>query len=165
MKKNTIIKILLIVCLIVLVLDQGTKFLITKYASTGLGTENFGFFITENEGMAFGFTDGTGKNIFLTLIVLLLIITFLKKQQNELDVKTTIAVSLAFGGGLSNLVDRFFRGGVLDFITIWKFPRFNVADICVCIAWFLLIIFLVLYTNKKDIIKGVDPEELKIKEK
>lgn len=163
--KNKLIKIVLVICLLVIVLDQGTKFLVTKFASNGIGSENFGISITENTGMAFGFNQGNKKNIILTIFVLLILISFLKNQKDELDNKTIIAVSLAVGGGVSNLIDRVFRGGVLDFINIWKFPKFNVADICVCGAWILIVIFLILYSNKKDSIKEVDPEELKIKDK
>ena len=163
MKK--IIKIALVISLIVIILDQGTKLLATKLISNSWGTENFGFVIIENTGMAFGFNDGNTKNIFLTIIVLFIIISFLRNQRNELDTKTIVAVSLALGGGFSNLIDRIFRGGILDFISIWKFPKFNIADICVCTAWILLIVFLIMYTNKKDVIKSADPEELKIKDK
>ena len=163
--KNKIVKIAVIVCLIIVIIDQGSKFLVTKYAYEGMGTENFRFEITENTGMAFGFHDGNAKNIVLTCLVLFMIISFLKNQKNELDTKTIIAVSLALGGGISNLIDRIFRGGVLDFIKIWKFPNFNIADICVCTAWVLLVIFLIIYTNKKDVVKGADLEELKVKEK
>lgn len=163
MKK--IIKIASIISLIVIVFDQGTKLLVTNFVPNGFGTSNFGVVITENTGMAFGFNDGNTKNIFLIIIVLFIIISFLRNQRNELDTKTIVAISLALGGGFSNLIDRIFRGGVLDFISIWKFPKFNIADICICIAWILLIIFLIIYTNKKDVIKCVDPEELKIKDK
>lgn len=163
--KNNVVKIVLIVCLIVIILDQGSKFLVTKFASDGLGTENFGIVITENTGMAFGFNQGNTKNIVLTIFVLLLLITFLKNQKNELDTKTTITVSMAIGGGFSNLIDRIFRGGVLDFISIWKFPKFNIADICVCMAWLLIVIFLVVYSNKKDNAKEVNSEESKIEDK
>ncbi|MBR3697621.1 MAG: signal peptidase II [Clostridia bacterium] len=162
MKK--IIKIVLIVCTIIVILDQLTKFLVIKYISSGFGNQNFKVEIVENTGMAFGFNDGNTKNIFLTVIILFIIISFLRNQKNELDTKTTIAVSLALGGGISNLIDRIFRGGVLDFISIWKFPKFNIADVSICIAWFLLIIFLIIYTNKKDVIKEVPKEELIIKD-
>ena len=156
--KNKIVKIVVIVCLIVIIIDQGSKLLLSQLKPEGIE-------MTENTGMAFGFNDGNTKNIFLTIFVLFIIISFLKNQRNELDTKTIIAVALALGGGISNLIDRIFRGGVLDFIKIWKFPVFNIADICICIAWALLIIFLFIYTNKKDVIKGVDIEELKVKEK
>lgn len=156
MEKNKIIKIVVIVCLIVILLDQGTKFLATKFLSDK---------VVQNTGMAFGFNDGNAKNIILTIFVLIILISFLKNQRNELDTKTIIALSLALGGGVSNLLDRIFRGGVLDFIGIWKFPKFNIADICICLAWGLLIIFLIIYSNKKDIVESVSLEELKISDK
>ena len=114
--KNKIIRITLIVCLIVIILDQSVKIFITTFKPNNIE-------ILENTGMAFGFNDGNIKNIFLTVFILFLIISFLKKQKNELDTKTTIAVSLALGGGLSNLIDRIFRGGVIDYI---KFGNFMV---------------------------------------
>lgn len=156
--KNKIMKIVVIVCMIVILIDQVSKLLIVNLKPEGIE-------MTENTGMAFGFNDGNTKNIFLTIFVLFIIISFLRNQKNELDTKTIIAISLALGGGISNLIDRIFRGGVLDFIKIWKFPIFNIADICICVAWGLLIIFLFMYTNKKDVIKSVDIEELKVKDK
>jgi signal peptidase II len=42
---------------------------------------------------------------------------------------------LVLGGALSNLYDRFFYDGVVDFITLrygdWVFPIFNIADIAI----------------------------------
>jgi signal peptidase II len=42
---------------------------------------------------------------------------------------------LVLGGALSNLFDRFFYDGVVDFITLrygdWVFPIFNIADIAI----------------------------------
>ena len=154
MEKNKIIKIVLIVCIIVVLIDQTTKVLANKFMSDS---------IVKNTGMAFGFNDGNVKNIILTIFVLGILISFLKNQKNEIDTKTTIAVSLAIGGGFSNLLDRIFRGGVVDFIGIWKIPKFNIADCCICMAWGLLIVFLIIYSNKKDVIKSM--EELKNKNK
>jgi signal peptidase II len=39
-----------------------------------------------------------------------------------------IGIGLGIGGALSNLIDRLARGGVVDFIAIGPWPRFNVAD-------------------------------------
>ncbi len=40
-------------------------------------------------------------------------------------------IALLVAGGLGNLLDRMFRGYVVDFIHLHNWPVFNVADICV----------------------------------
>lgn len=153
MSKNKILKIVIIVVLLVTIVDQLSKFLITKYVTQRIGTEQLAIEIVENTGMAFGFSSGNTKNIILSMFVIFILISFIRNQMNEIDSKTAIAISLVLGGGISNLIDRFFRGGILDFIKIWFIPNFNIADVCICIGWVLLVIFLVLYTQKEDIIK------------
>lgn len=153
MSKNKILKIVIIVVLLVTIVDQLSKFLITKYVTQRIGTGQLAIEIVKNTGMAFGFSSGNTKNIILSIFVIFILISFIKNQINEIDSKTAIAISLVLGGGISNLIDRFFRGGILDFIKILFIPNFNVADVCICTGWVLLVIFLVLYTQKEDIIK------------
>jgi len=153
MDKNKILKIAIIVVLIITIIDQLSKFLITKYVSERIGNESFAIEIVENTGMAFGFNSGNTKNIILSLIVIFILISFMRNQKNEIDNKTAIAISMVLGGGISNLIDRFFRGGILDFIKVLFIPNFNFADICICTGWVLLVVFLIIYTQKSDIIK------------
>ena len=147
MKENKILKIVIIVVLIITIVDQLSKILVTRLTSKNIGNEYFGFEIVENTGMAFGFNSGNTKNIILSIFVILMISSFIKNQKNEIDTKTAIAISMVLGGGISNLIDRIFRGGVLDFIKVLFIPNFNVADICICIGWVLLVIFLIIYTQ------------------
>ena len=79
-----------------------------------------------------------------------IIINFVVKQFEQIDTKTAVSISFILGGGFGNLIDRFIRGSVLDFIKIHKFPNFNFADMCVIIGWLLLIIFLVIYTRSGE---------------
>lgn len=39
-----------------------------------------------------------------------------------------VAIGLAIGGATSNLVDRVVHGAVTDFVCVWRWPAFNLAD-------------------------------------
>ena len=146
--KNKTIRLIIVIATIIVVMDQLSKFLLTNYLKESIGNSIFKLEIVENTGMAFGFNEGNTKNIFLMIVVLAMMISFIKKQIERIDKKTAISLAMAIGGGISNLIDRIFRGYVLDFIKIYKFPVFNIADAFVIIGWILLIIFLIDFSKK-----------------
>lgn len=62
-----------------------------------------------------------------------------------------VALGLIFGGGLSNLLDRYSRGYVIDYFSFprvpWAWFRrlvFNLADICIFLGILLLLIYIIL---------------------
>ena len=156
MKKSQL-KLVSIVALIVIILDQISKFLVTKYVVQNNEIQNFGINIFYNTGMAFGFNSGNSRNIILSFLVIFIIVWFLKNQIGNIDKKTSVAIAMMLGGGISNLIDRFFRKGVLDFIKILFIPYFNIADLCICTGWMLIIVFLIIYSREpinKDKLEG-----------
>lgn len=150
--KNKIIKLIVILVAILVILDQASKLLIGNLVTEPIGNDAFKIEIISNTGLAFGFNDGSNvKNIFIMFFVLFIVIKFVKDQIELIDTKTAVALSMVLAGGLSNLIDRIFRGAVLDFIKIFKFPIFNIADILVVVGAILLIIFLVIFTRKIEV--------------
>lgn len=146
--KNKIVRGLLIIVITLIVIDQGSKVLVSNFLKEPVGNEFVGLEIVTNTGMAFGFNEGNIKNILLTIFVLLIIIRFVKNQIERIDTKTMVAISLVLAGGIGNLIDRFFRGGVLDFIKLYKLPIFNLSDVFVVLGWILLVIFIIDFTRK-----------------
>lgn len=151
MKTSKMLKIAIIVCVIIIAIDQLSKVLISNFVPETVGNEYFSIEITKNTGMAFGFNSGNTKNIVLSAFVIFIMITFIKNQRNQIDEKTLVAISMVIGGGISNIIDRIFRGGVFDFIKILFIPNFNIADLCICTGWLLLVIFLIIYTRKVEV--------------
>ena len=147
--KNKNFKALSLITLLLIIIDQISKLFVLKFYSTSIvGNELLGIELVYNTGLAFGFNDGNVKNIFLTVFVLIVILNFIINQIERIDKRTIIALSLVISGGIGNLIDRFLRGSVVDFIKIYKIPNFNFADFFVVVGWILLIFFLIDYTRK-----------------
>lgn len=92
----------------------------------------------ENSGVAFGIKVGSVWSfIVINIVILGIIIKFMYSQLQELNNKTIVIFSLVLAGGISNLIDRVFRGYVVDFLDITpmiNFPVFNFADIMIVVA-------------------------------
>ncbi|MBQ3943072.1 MAG: signal peptidase II [Elusimicrobia bacterium] len=143
--------------LIYVALDHITKFLVIKnipYQSFIKINDYFNLVNISNTGVAFSmFQDNNIFFIILVSFVILFVIYFLIKNKEELTKLQTHSLLLILAGGTGNLIDRLFRGAVVDFIDIgykdvYRWPAFNVADSCVCIGVALFIISL-LFFNKK----------------
>ena len=147
--KNKIIRLIIVLAIAVIVIDQVSKlFIINNNFYLEIG----GFIKIEqtlNTGMALGLNEGNYRNAIIMILVLAVVVAFIKNQIDRIDTKTAVSVGLILGGGLSNLLDRFTRKGVVDFISIYKFPTVNLADCFVFVGWILFIVFLVMYTRKK----------------
>lgn len=146
--KNKIIKLIFCVTICLILLDQISKIVLQYNYKEPVGNGLIRITIVENTGMAFGFNSGNTKNMILTMIVLLLIFNFIRTQKDMIDTKTAIAVGFILAGGISNLIDRIVRGGVMDFIHIKNFAVFNLADCYIVIGWILMILFLIKFKKE-----------------
>ena len=157
MGKNKILKLIVIITVVLILVDQASKMIIQHKFQEPVGNDIVSITLIENTGMAFGFNSGNTKNIILTSLILLIIINFIRNQKDRIDTKTAIAISFILAGGMSNLIDRIVRGGIVDFIKIKHFAIFNLADCYIVIGWVLLIIFLVKFNQ--ELIGGKDCEK------
>ncbi|MBI4155503.1 signal peptidase II [Candidatus Woesearchaeota archaeon] len=125
----------LIIVLIVLILDQLTKYLFTEKHFT-LIPKILDINYTTNTGSFFGILKG--YNLFLIIVSVFIIIMCLKWVYQ----KTFHYLPLSFiiGGALGNLIDRLVFGFVRDFIDFKVWPVFNIADSFITIAILLLIL-------------------------
>ena len=143
--------------LIYVTLDHITKFLVIKnipYFSSIKINDYFSIVNVSNTGVAFSmFQNNNLFFIILVSLVIIFLIWFIIKNKKELTKLQIHSLLLILAGGIGNLIDRLFRGAVVDFIdvgykTVYRWPAFNVADSCVCIGVTLFVISL-LFFNKK----------------
>ena len=98
----------------------------------------------ENRGMAFGMMEGQKwLLIWVTAFVLLLLIAAIILGKIR-KTSTLVTTAVIIGGGVGNLIDRVYRGYVIDYINleIINFAIFNLADICVTCGTAVLLVIL-----------------------
>ena len=137
--------------LIMLVIDQAIKIYLSEtmvFNQTAVLVKDFlNITLVKNTGAAFSIlSDNTLLLIGIGVLATIGIIIYVGKmvELNDLDVFT---YSLLLGGVLGNLVDRIFRGYVVDYISLnifgYHFPIFNFADICIVGSVILIFISMV----------------------
>lgn len=143
-----------ILTLVIIILDQLSKFAAIKYLKHQrpiVVIENFFQLIyVENRGAAFGILQGKRVLFLIITIAVILIISFyLIKYYNQLNTFTRISLAMLIGGAIGNMIDRARFGYVVDFLSVklikgYDFPVFNIADIFVVIST-IFIVYLVLF--------------------
>lgn len=142
-----------LVALIVVALDQVSKFFIRANMTLGQSIPEEGFFrITygTNTGGVFGLFANQAFLITLTAIVGVAAILVYSRYPLFNRVLVRIALGLLLGGAVGNLIDRIRFGEVVDFIDVGAWPVFNIADSAVVVG-VILIIYYFLFGQKRGV--------------
>jgi len=155
MKTHTSRKYLIstIVALIVITIDQYTKYLIIQsvalHHSLTVIQNFFDLVHTRNKGIAFGLFAGQGSGtqtlvLIVTSCLAISFIFYLLSSIKDTLLYPTITLSLILGGAIGNLIDRIRWGEVVDFLDLhwyhYHWPAFNAADAAISTGLVLLII-------------------------
>ena len=145
----------LVIALVVL-FDQLTKFLAQSYLApvdtVPLIDGALHFTYSTNSGAAWGILkDAPWVFMLVSCLAIVAIICYLILSKTKFY-GAAISLALICGGGIGNMIDRIFRGEVIDFIDfrLISFPVFNLADSCVCVGTFLFVIFYLVDEWKKQ---------------
>ena len=137
--------------LVVVVLDQATKFLATRFLDLYERVEVLpvlDFTLLHNTGAAFSLLAGASGwqrwffiGLAFTVSAVLMVWIWRTPRGEKL---LPLSLSLILGGALGNVIDRIVHGYVVDFIHAhWGaayFPAFNIADSAITIGAGLLIL-------------------------
>ncbi len=110
-----------------------------------------------NKGVAFSllsFLEGSLK--YLQILLILGLFIFLMRQI-ELFKAHTIEFGMVFGAGVSNILDRFVHGGVVDYVYYhygFDFAIFNLADVVIDVGVGVLLLRQFFFKQKQNKIKA-----------
>lgn len=158
----------LVVALFIIIADQLIKLVVLNNlvvkGSVNLITwfdkEILNLTYCENTGAAFSiFKNNTTMLSIVTSLFLAALIFYLFKTKSKSKFMF-ICLAMIIGGGAGNVIDRFYRGFVIDYIDfrIINFAIFNFADICIVVGIILLMVY-ILFIEGKEMKKPKKTEE------
>lgn len=152
-------KKIFIYSIIWLLIDQGSKILITNTINLGnriqIIPSFFNLTYVRNTGAAWSILEGYRMPLILISILAIILAYFFMIKDKKIEKIEEIGYGILLGGILGNLIDRIFFGYVIDFFHFilgsYEFPIFNVADIGIVIGT-CIVVFIMLkedfYANK-----------------
>lgn len=124
-------------CVIVVIVDQVAKALIEANMFSGEHVDvlgPLGFTLAHNEGVAFGLLAGGGGTALVALTVVALIFVGVLFARDPTRPFMWVAFGLLAGGAIGNLADRVRAGAVTDYVDVFSWPPFNLADVAITLG-------------------------------
>ena len=145
---NKITKIIISIIIILILLDQLSKIIIANFGEIIVISNIFKLSIVEENSNSDIFTL-----IVQHVIVLGVIIKFIMSQNQFMETKMKVFLSLILSGGISNFIDIIIRGNIVNFINIKLgsiiLPILNIAYICIIIGTILIVANFAIFTVKE----------------
>ena len=136
-----------IIGIVIVIIDQLSKFLVID-KNISIIPNFIEFNYTQNTGGAFGI-GRINFILIISIIIIIGIIVFLIKENTKITYY--IPFVLLLSGSIGNLIDRIFKGYVIDFIdiNILDFPNFNIADISI-VSGVIVLLYIILLKSTND---------------
>lgn len=149
--------IYIVLILILVGADQLSKYLIDSYMLEGetLPIINDFFHLTyvKNRGIAFGMFQGKlGIISIATIIAIVAIAYYLYKERNKLSMIEKMGFIYILAGAIGNMIDRAFRGFVVDMVDfrgVWSYV-FNLADVWINIGVVFVLLDQLILRKKRE---------------
>ena len=135
------LKIAITIFIIVFIIDQVVKFGFSNL-SWDLDGSYMSLKLAYNYGVAFSMFSFLEHYLkFIQLGIVLIATVYLYKNKNVFE-EYYLPIALLYAGGLSNILDRFTYGGVVDYFYwhyLFEFAIFNIADVIIDLGVVIII--------------------------
>jgi signal peptidase II len=134
--KNKVNILLIVVGAILLLADQILKQFFTSHSYSA---KFFSLHLVKNTGMSFGLLPGKVIWMIIASIIFLFLLYYFRDEFKGCKACAMLLVS----GTLGNLIDRIFRGYVIDYVDLGWFPVFNLADAMISVGTLGIVILFI----------------------
>ena len=146
-------KVIYLISFIGILIDQITKILISNFiVDVPIIPHFFSLTYVRNTGGAWGILNDNLWLLIIISVVALFVINKVIFEEKKLNKRLALSYGFLIGGIFGNLLDRLFRGYVVDFLNFqfpwYDFPVFNIAD-CLIVFGVIIMFIEVIWSTKK----------------
>lgn len=143
------------ICVLLVVIDQIIKsYILANKPLKVLIPGWLKIVYAENTGTVFGLAPGSNSIVTIIAMLIVIFLVFILFFTTEKYSAKRKAFKIILAGGIGNLIDRFFRGFVIDYVWIKFFGVCNFADFLIVIG-----VFMLLFTNIYELRNGREKNE------
>jgi len=122
-----------------LVIDQLSKLMAQMWLNEPIWLfPDVGFLLGYNEGIAFSLPLTGIWSVLVVLVVIGVLSVWYRRVRKSFLMD--LSFSMIFAGAVGNLIDRLRFGAVVDFLHVYSWPIFNVADSLITVGFVLLLV-------------------------
>ena len=137
--------------LCVVVFDQLIKYFVDKFQPSFVVLNGFiNIKYAKNTGGMYSLFENNNFVFIIVSVFILVSLCFVafKMKKDNISKVENVFWQLVFAGGVSNLIDRIFRGYVVDFIAMKPFGIFNISDALIVVSVCVLLLLYIVKSKK-----------------
>ena len=137
--------------LCVVVFDQLIKYFVDKFQPSFVALNGFiNIKYAKNTGGMYSLFENNNFVFIIVSVFILVSLYFIvfKMKKDNISKVENVFWQFVFAGGVSNLIDRIFRGYVVDFIAMKPFGIFNISDALIVVSVCVLLLLYIVKSKK-----------------
>ena len=143
MKEKRQYKLIIVLILAVLLIDQTIKYILIANENIQVSNNAIKVHYEKSKEQCLKNTEVVTK-VLTDLLIIVILTRFLIRQMPNMNVATRISLAFILGGASSNLIDKIVQKKVINYINISsiisEFPSFNIANIFIGIGFVIFVI-------------------------
>lgn len=137
-------KIIYILIIALILIDQIAKILILKTNVTLINDAGWGIGVLANQK-----SENNIAYILISIIAVMMLVRYINNNNIFIKTESRVILSFAIAGAISNAIDRIWNGGTINYINIPKFTPINLSYVYFIITWIGMAVILTKYTSDR----------------
>ena len=137
-------KIIYILIIALILIDQIAKILILKTNVTLINDAGWGIGVLANQK-----SENNIAYILISIIAVMMLVRYINSNNTFIKTESRVILSFAIAGAISNAIDRVWNGGTINYINIPKFTPINLSYVYFIITWIGMAVILTKYTSDR----------------